>query len=123
MPSRDDAVERPNPWEFVYGDLQAAKGWEQLCKAAPGPTDAAWVAITSNPTNTDQRQHRLKGNLAVGKYKGETLPQWQYEVTGGGRVWYLMDESNRRLVLTQAGPGHPGATDRKKVRRKRGSTT
>lgn len=123
MPSRGGEVERPNPWTFIYGDLQAAKGWEQLCKSAPGPADAAWVAITSNPTHTDQRQHRLKGNLKNGKHKGEELPQWQYEVTGAGRVWYLVDEKNRLLVLTQAGPGHPGATDRGKQRRKRGSTT
>lgn len=122
-PGRGDKVERPNPWEFLYGDLAAAKGWEKLRKAAPGPVDTAWVAITSDPTRTDQRQHRLKGALASARYQGQGLDQWQYEVTGGARVWYLVDPENRRLIMTHAGPGHPGATDRGKVRRKRGSTT
>jgi hypothetical protein len=116
---RGEPVERPAPWDFIFGDLRAAKGWEQLCRAAPGPADEAWVAITSHPTRTDQRQHQLKGALATGRYDGSALPQWQYEVTGAGRVWYLVDVASRRLVLTHAGPGHPSETDRGKVRRKR----
>lgn len=74
--------------------------------------DQAWVAITSEPRRTDGRQHQLKGNLSTGSYRGETLPQWQFEATGGGRAWYLVDEANRLLVLTQAGTGHPKATDK-----------
>lgn len=115
---RGDAVDRPVPWTFVFGDLTAAKGWEELVRAVPNAADQAWVAITSQPKRTDGRQHQLKGNLSTGSYRGETLPQWQFEATGGGRAWYLVDEANRLLVLTQAGTGHPKATD-KKVRRKR----
>ena len=120
---RGDDVERPNPWKFTYGDLQVAKGWEKLCQAAPSTSDDAWVAITSDPKRTDQRQHQLKGTLSTGKHKGKTLPQWQYEVTGGGRVWYLVDADARQIVMTHAGPGHPGATDKGKTRKKRGQTT
>jgi hypothetical protein len=39
------------------------------------------------------------------------LPQWQYEVTGGGRVWYLVDDRLRRVYLTYAGTGHPKSTE------------
>lgn len=113
---RGDPVERPDPWEFVFGDLKAAKGWETLRRAAPGPLDHAWMAITSDPTRTDGRQHQLKGNLGTGTVEGVSLPQWQYEVTGGGRLWYLVDAKNRRLYLSHAGTGHPKATD-KGVRR------
>jgi hypothetical protein len=42
--------------------------------------------------------------------RGLLLPQWQYEVTAGGRVWYLVDGQLRRVYLTYAGTGHPKAT-------------
>ncbi|WP_275423995.1 hypothetical protein [Virgisporangium aurantiacum] len=39
------------------------------------------------------------------------LPQWQYEVTGSGRIWYLVDDQRRRVIVMYAGTGHPKATD------------
>jgi hypothetical protein len=41
---------------------------------------------------------------------GRDLPQWQYEVTGGGRVWYC-DDDKQRVWITRAGAGHPKATE------------
>lgn len=41
----------------------------------------------------------------------ENLERWQYEVTGGGRVWYLIDDDNRTAWLIYAGTAHPKATD------------
>lgn len=43
-------------------------------------------------------------------YRGRTLDQWQYEVTGGGRFWYLVDDETRTVWLTYGGTGHPPAT-------------
>lgn len=123
LPSRGDDVPRPRPWKFIFGDRAAAKSWEQVCAVATNAADEAWVAITSDPCRTNHRQHQLKGALSKGKYQGRELPQWQYEVTGAGRVWYLVDVEERLLVLTQAGTGHPGATDKGKQRRRRGKTT
>lgn len=120
---RGDTVRRPKPWSFIFGDLTAAKGWAALCASATNAADDAWVAITSDPKRTDGRQHQLKGSLATGRHGGETLPQWQYEVTSSARVWYLVDEEQRQLVMTHSGPGHPGATDKGKLRRRRGQTT
>ncbi|MFF1793521.1 hypothetical protein ACFVXQ_04675, partial [Kitasatospora sp. NPDC058263] len=57
------------------------------------------------------RQHRLKGALGSGDFKGEQLERWQYEVTGGGRIWYLVDVAARTAWITYAGSGHPRATD------------
>jgi hypothetical protein len=42
--------------------------------------------------------------------KGESLERWQYEVTGGGHIWYVIDDANRTAWITHAGPGHPTAT-------------
>lgn len=42
---------------------------------------------------------------------GETLEQWQYEVTGGGRLWYCIDDVRRLVWLTGAATGHPKRTE------------
>ena len=58
------------------------------------------------------RHHRLKGDLASVQVKGVVREQWQYEVTGGNRIWYAIDDASTTLWITQAGPGHPRKTDR-----------
>jgi hypothetical protein len=109
--ARGEMIERPNPWLVRAADRQAFQGWQQLLRAARDSLDRAWVAITSDPRRVDQRQHPLKGALGVVKVAGAALEQWQYEVTGGGRIWYAIDDDNRTLWITQAGTGHPKQTD------------
>jgi hypothetical protein len=41
---------------------------------------------------------------------GRVLPQWQVEVTGGDRVWYLLDTEKRTVRVDYAG-AHPKATE------------
>jgi hypothetical protein len=53
----------------------------------------------------------LKGVLETTVLKGERVERWQYEVTGGGRIWYLIDDVNRTAWITYAGTGHPKATE------------
>jgi len=92
-------------------DRQAYQGWQRLLTVAADNLDRAWVALTSDPRHIDQRQHPLKGALGVVKVGGAALEQWQYEVTGGGRIWYAIDDDSRTLWITRAGPGHPKQTD------------
>lgn len=49
--------------------------------------------------------------LATGVVKGSAAERWQYEVTGGGRIWYLVDDENRTARIVYAGTGHPNLTD------------
>lgn len=92
-------------------DRQAYQGWRQLLATAPENLDRAWVALTADPRHVDQRQHPLKGALGVVKVSGAALEQWQYEVTGSGRIWYAIDDDRRTLWITRAGAGHPKQTD------------
>ena len=39
------------------------------------------------------------------------LDQWQYEVTGAGRIWYCIDDERRTLYLTLATVVHPRQTE------------
>jgi hypothetical protein len=105
----------PGQWEVVFGTNDAAKGWENLCTQAAANTRTAWQAMCADPQPqiSTQRHHRLKGSLSHGSVRGvdARLPQWQYEVTGSGRIWYLVHEERRRVIVMHAGPGHPKATD------------
>ena len=116
MPKRGDRVAppaAPEQWELRFGDGDAADGWEDLCKQAPGPTRAAYDAIARSPRDSTQpgRQHRLKGQLGTRQVAGKQLEQWQFEVTGAGRVWYCIDDERRRVVLTLATTRHPKQTE------------
>ena len=73
---------------------------------------APWSNQNPCDLSNPNRQHRLQGDLATRKIGGVELPQWQYEVTGGGRIWYCPDASKKVVHLTWAGTGHPKATDR-----------
>ncbi len=102
---------RPGDWELRFATSEAASGWEELCAQAPGPTRACYDALSRDRTAAAGRVHQLKGELATRDLKGARLEQWQYEVTGAGRVWYCVDDANRRVLLTLAKTGHPAATD------------
>jgi hypothetical protein len=109
---RGEEIPRPNPWTFKAVSSDAAKGWVDLCRHAPGPIDEAWVRITGNPRHVSMRQHQLRGKLSTYRCGGLDLEQWQYEVTGAGRLWYAIDDEARTLWLVWAGTGHPRQTGR-----------
>lgn len=111
MTKRGERIERPQPWIVRAADRRAGKGWDDLVRHAPEAADRAWVAITSNPRHVNHRQHRLKGSLGSVTVAGQKCEQWQFEATGGGRVWYAIDDAARTLWITQAGTGHPKRTE------------
>lgn len=116
-PKRGDrAAPPPTPgqWTIRFTDGRSATGWEQLCKQAPGNTRRAWDELTTQPRPQPAtgRQHPLKGGLGMATHGGVRRDQWQYEVTGGGRIWYVMDDDDRTVWLTLCETGHPKATDR-----------
>lgn len=115
-PKRGDRVAPPpgpEEYEVIFGNNESVKGWEELCRQASTNTLDAWRSMRADPSprSPSGRHHRLKGTRAMASYRGKLLPQWQIEVTSGGRIWYLVDEDGRRVVVMYAGTGHPSATD------------
>jgi hypothetical protein len=104
---------RDGEWALFFHDAEAADGWEDLCKQARGATRTAWDALTLAPRDRTNpaRQAQLKLDLAKRTIRGRELEQWQYEVTGGGRIWYCPDPEKMIVLITYAGVGHPRATD------------
>jgi hypothetical protein len=104
---------RKGDWELRFAETDAASGWEELCAQAPGPLRDAWDALSRNPLDRSlpHRQHRLRYDLATRSIGGAELEQWQYEVTGAGRIWYCPDDQRRIVFITKASSGHPRETD------------
>ncbi|MFI1192846.1 hypothetical protein ACH4T9_06205 [Micromonospora sp. NPDC020750] len=114
-PKRGDRAAPPAvgvEFELRFADSAAADGWEHLARQVPANLRRAYEALRAAPRarNTPERQHRLKGSLASAVWKGQEFERWQYEVTGGGRIWYLIDDERRTVWLTYAGVGHPRET-------------
>ncbi|MDH6706163.1 hypothetical protein P3T27_002886 [Kitasatospora sp. MAA19] len=115
-PKRGDDVAPPlvgEEWRLRFGTTEAAKGWGQLCAEAAGNARRCFEALRVNPLSMrdPDRQHRLRGRLATRVFGGVELPQWEYEVTAGGRVRYVVDEVARVVHLVHASPRHPQDTE------------
>ena len=80
---------------------------------AQANTWEAWVVLTERPIQPENpaRQHRLRGQLAERQVGGRVLPQWQYEVTAGGRIWYCPDAQRRLVWVVAASPSHTKVTE------------
>ena len=113
-PRRGERVAPPpakQEWDVVFASGDAVAGWELLGRHAPGPTKDCWQQLRDDPFRRDKRQHPLRESLSH-RFIGERrLEQWQYEVTGTGRVWYCPDPEQRVVWLTDASVGHPKATE------------
>lgn len=112
MTGRGEELHPPSKWTVVARDRTAAAGWRDLSVQAPENLRRAWIALTSDPRSSADlsRQHRLKRDLRSAKIGGAELEQWQFGVTGGGRIWYAIDDDRETLWITHAGPGHPRRT-------------
>lgn len=115
-PKRGDRAAPPpvaTEFDIRLASSAAVDGWEHLSRQAPANLRRAYDSIRANPRSTvsPERHHRLKGSLASGVWKGQSLERWQFEVTGGGRIWYLIDDERRTAWITYAGTAHPSETD------------
>ena len=113
-PRRRDRVAPPphkGGWDCRFASNDAARSWEQLSAAAPNNVRKAWELITEDPRRWDNRQKPLNDDLSTHTVNGRALPQWQYEVTSSGRIWYCIDDDMKTVWLTAVHIGHPKATE------------
>jgi hypothetical protein len=101
-------------WHLRFASKSAAQKWEALCNAAAGNCAAMHAQLSKDPRQAQNpsRHHRLKGALATAMHAGQQLEQWQYEITGAGRVWFLIDDAKHTVRLVLVEQGHPSKTDK-----------
>jgi hypothetical protein len=97
--------------DVVFATNDAVEGWEQLGRHVPGPINDGWQRLPTAPLRVDRRQHPLKGRLSEREVADKRRQQWQYEVTGAGRVWYCPDPDQKTVWVTDASVGHPKQTE------------
>lgn len=117
-PGRGDRLPRAVPrFEIRADSREVYLGWEQLNKAAGSNMCEVFDLLETDPqpVHETKRHHRLQGAFRTKVREGVSYTQWQYEVTGGGRVWYVVDVETRTVWVTHASPGHPKRTDRGKT--------
>jgi hypothetical protein len=116
-PRRGDRVTVPPPrdqWDVRFGTGEAADGWDELCRHALPNSRRCLEILRAGPRSGagPDRQHRLRGDLATHRHNGHDMEQWEYEVTSGGRVRYVVDDDKRTVWLIYASPRHPKDTGR-----------
>lgn len=131
---RGERITRPtrtNEWLVLAADKRVAEEWDRWAKQEPNALAAAYDKVAANAIEFSARQRKLEGAMGVGTYEGKTFDRWQYEVTGGGRIFYLVDDPTeggrrkpqrkgrgrkprRRVIIEALHPGHPKETERKR---------
>ena len=102
-------------WILKPASRTAQRQWEDAVSAQPELMHTVRERLRTRPldrSDNPNRTHRLKPPLhehLVGTVK---LPQWQYEMTAGGRVWYCPDHGTRTLWITKVSFDPPKETHR-----------
>jgi len=111
QPKRGEQVPPPpvGPEFDVRYATKEALGFPELAKQFPGNAAEMVGRLKAAPLTRSDVQKPLKGRLASRSIAGVVLPQWQYDLSGGSRVWYCVDTEGRVVWLTYAGR-HPSAT-------------
>ena len=115
MPDRGDRVApppRPGDWELRHAG--AGDDWEELVANYPSAALACYDALSADPLARSNRQGPLRGELGGRTIGGRAFTRWQYEATGGARVWYCPDGERRIVWITEVHLGAPSRTHRTK---------
>lgn len=132
---REEPVARPartDEFEIVAADKGVTDEWNKWAKQEPNALASAYDQLATKPTEFSSRQKKLEGKTyGTGTYDGKTYDRWQYEATGGGRIFYFVDDPTdggrkkverkgrgskprKRVIIEAVHPGHPKETERKR---------
>jgi hypothetical protein len=102
------------PWALRPASASAQKQWLKASAVEPELMAALRERQRLRPlerSDNPNRTHQLKPPLAEKMVGGARLPQWQHEISGGGRVFYCPDRTHRTVWVTRVDLGHPRETD------------
>ncbi|MBW4527098.1 MAG: hypothetical protein KME18_18230 [Phormidium tanganyikae FI6-MK23] len=94
-----DLSESEATWFVVAKNRKVNRDWEAMMLKSPENANRCYEHLCTHPNARQPgRVFPLKGK----KYKGV----WEYELTGGDRVFYLLLESEKKVRVYYAGK-HP----------------
>jgi hypothetical protein len=111
MAKKPPGVPRPvKTTEHVlrFGTRSAETGWRDVVATQKNAAVDAWDRLTTEPRTSNPRCHQLRGELATIVRDGVEHDRWQYELTGGARIWYYVEE--RTVVVIDVFTAHPNQT-------------
>lgn len=95
-PETSQKHETEKSWLVVAKNRRVNRDWEALMQRNPENISRCYQDLQTAPTTRQPgRVFPLKGK----KYKGV----WEYEVTGGDRVFYVPDQTLLKVVVFYAG--------------------
>jgi hypothetical protein len=106
--------EASSSWSVKPASSAARKQWEQAKAREPDLMADLSERLRLRPLDrrdNPQRLGPLKGKLKDKKVGHKRLPQWQFEVTSSGRVWFCPDKSERIVWVTKVDLAHPKETE------------
>jgi mRNA-degrading endonuclease RelE of RelBE toxin-antitoxin system len=102
---------QPGRWEIRFWRDSVEKDWNKLVAAAENNVRATWDWLSEKPRERTDRNHPLKGELGYWKQGKLQYDRWQHEVTGGARIWFLIDDDRRAIYIEQVHTSHPKKTE------------
>ncbi len=111
MPPKKGLVPRPiksSEYEVVHDSSQAANGWVDIVATQKNSAADAWDRLTKDPHKSDPQCHQLKGDLSKIVRDGKSHDQWQYELSGGARLWFYVEGKTVKIVRVFT--AHPNQT-------------
>lgn len=109
--AKASAVPRPRrklEYEIRFGSSAASKGWTDLKATQLNALTDAWEFLTKTPLEHTSRNHPLKGSLQHVSRDGVQHERWQYELTGGARIWFYVEDGI--VWLERVATKHPNET-------------
>ena len=110
---RPDGPRTPPDLVFLYRVRTKSRSvvteWDKLAVSHKGNLLACFDHLATHPNDATidpDRCHQLKPSRYV-----NYIEYWQYEVGGGARVWYLVDEDQKRVEIHKVFTGHPKVTE------------
>lgn len=91
-----EIAETKNTWLVVAKNRRVNRDWERLIQRYPENSRRCYNDLQTAPTT---RQPGSVFPLKGKKYQGV----WEYEVTGGDRVFYIPDENQLKVVVFYEG--------------------
>lgn len=121
-PKRGQQIPPPpadQEWDLRYATRESL-ALPEVERQLPGTTGTAKEHMRRTPLQRTDVCKPLKGStVGTRRIGGKDLPQWQYDISGAGRILYCPDPIARIVWVTYAGVGHPKSTTAKNKRKAR----